>query len=69
MKKLYGALGLLGIFLCGYGIHCAAHMHDYIGTGHYFTNPWFWKGNATLAAVIATSLLMAIVKGRTDGKS
>jgi hypothetical protein len=70
MKILHAALALLGIFLCGYGIHCAQHMHEYIGTGHYFSNVWFWKGHAALAGVIATYLAMGLIRDRSkDGKS
>jgi hypothetical protein len=70
MKTLYVLMVLLGLFLCGYGIHCVLHMHQYIGTGHYWSNPWFYKAHAALFGVIAVKLGMSMVKKRSaNGKS
>lgn len=53
---------LLALYLCGYGLYCAGHMHDYIGTGHYWSNPWFYKAHATLFAIIALRIITPGVK-------
>jgi len=70
VRALHVLMALLGLFLCGYGIHCAIHMHQYIGTGHYWSNPWFYKGHAALFGVIAIHIAMGWVKDRsTNGNS
>ena len=62
-------MALFGLFLCGYGIHCALHMHAYIGTGNYWSNPWFYKAHAVLFGVIALRVAMGWVKDRAkNGK-
>ena len=62
-------MALLGLFLCGYGVFCVVHMHAYIGTGHYWSNPWFYKAHAVLFAVIALRIAMGWVRDRsTNGK-
>lgn len=43
--------------LCIYGLHCATKMSAFIGTGHYWSNPWFYKANAAFFAVIALRAL------------
>ena len=62
LRVLHGALVLLGLFLCGYGLHCAMHMHDYIGSGHYWSNPWFYKAHAALFGVVANSIAISFVR-------
>jgi hypothetical protein len=69
LRTLHLLMALLGLFLCGYGIHCVVHMHEYAGTGHYWSNPWFYKGHAALFSVIALKIAMGWVKDReTNGK-
>lgn len=41
---------LMAISLCCYGLYCAYHMHAFIGSGHYWSNPWFYKAHASLFA-------------------
>jgi hypothetical protein len=48
---------LIGLALCGYGLYCWTHMGVYVGTGHYWSNPWFYKAHACLFGVIAIRCL------------
>ena len=69
MRTLHAFMALLGLFLCGYGVFCVVHMHAYIGTGHYWSNPWFYKAHAVLFAVIALRIAMGWMRDRsTNGK-
>lgn len=45
------------IGLCLYGLYCAFRMDEFIGTGHYWSNPWFYKAHAALFAVIVLRIL------------
>lgn len=65
MRALYNLMALVGICLCAYGFYCALHMREYIGTGYYWSNPWFYKSTVAFAAVIALRLGMSLVKDRT----
>lgn len=70
MRMLYLMMALLGLFLCGYGVHCVLHFREFIGTDSYWTNPWFYKASAVLFGVIALRTAMGWVKERiTNGKS
>ena len=70
MRTLHVLMALLGLFLCGYGIHCVIHMGAYRGTGHYWSNVWFYKAHAVLFAVVALRIAMGWVKDRsTNGNS
>ncbi len=41
--------------ICVYGLYC--HMHTFIGTGHYWSNVWFYKAHACLFAAIALRII------------
>jgi hypothetical protein len=62
MKFVYGLGALLGLFLSGYGLYCSVHMHEYIGTGQYWSNSWFYKAHACLFGLIALSIAMSALK-------
>lgn len=47
------------IALCVYGLYCGYRMYAFIGTGHYWSNPWFYKGHACLFAAIGLRILTA----------
>ena len=55
-------LALIGIGLCAYGVFCTLHMHAYIGTPHYFSNPWFWKASACIVGCFIVRIAMGMVK-------
>jgi len=55
-------LALIGIALCAYGVYCTLHMHKYIGTGHYFTNPWMLKSTACILGCFIVRIAMGMVK-------
>jgi hypothetical protein len=49
---------LVALGLCTYGLYCAWHMRLYIGTAQYWSNPWFYKAHACLAAIVILYLLI-----------
>jgi hypothetical protein len=53
-------LALVGIGLCAYGFYCVLHMHEYIGTPYYWSNPWFYKSSAAMCAVVALRIGMTL---------
>jgi len=55
-------LALIGIGLCAYGVFCTLHMHAYIGTPHYFSNPWFWKASACIVGCFIVRMWMGTIK-------
>jgi len=55
VKYVYAVLALL---VGAYGLYCGWRMGAFIGTGHYWSNPWFYKGHACLFAMIALKILM-----------
>jgi hypothetical protein len=60
MKRIL--LFLTGLGLALYGLHCAIHMKAFIGSGHYWSNPWFYKAHASLFALIILRLLTPLSK-------
>ena len=58
MSHIFRLLRLLiSLGLAIYGLICSFHMGTFIGTGHYWSNPWFYKGHACLFAAIAMRII------------
>lgn len=57
MRLLRFLLLLTCLGLSIYGLYCALHMRAYIGTGYYWSNPWFYKGHACLFAIIVLRII------------
>jgi len=66
MRLLRTIMALVGLGLCVYGLHCTFHMWGYVGTGQYWSNPWFYKAHAALFGVIILSIGMSWVKDKRD---
>lgn len=56
------SLAVLGLGVCVYALICAKHMYGYIGTGQYWSNPWFFKAHACIFAMFAISIAMSSIK-------
>lgn len=57
-KLLRFLFALTGLGVCAYALYCAWHMFSYIGTGHYWTNAWFWKAHLLLPVMFIIRALM-----------
>jgi hypothetical protein len=53
----YALMLLISLSLATYGLYCWVHMRAFIGTGHYWSNVWFYKSHACLFAMISLRLL------------
>jgi hypothetical protein len=60
-RLLHILMLLFMLALCVYGLYCAWYMHGYIGTGHYWSNSWFWKGHATLILLLALRVIEPVM--------
>jgi hypothetical protein len=63
-RLLQVVMALVGLGLCIYSIHCWLHMREYVGTGQYWSNPWFYKAHAAIFGMIALYIGMSWVKAR-----
>lgn len=49
-----------------YAMICFKHMSSHIGTGHYWSNVWFWRGHACVVIMALLRLLVPRQKGPRD---
>jgi hypothetical protein len=68
LLAIHVAIVIAGVVVCAEGLRCAYHMHSYIGTGQYWSNPWFYKGHACLLGLIALSSMGRFVSTRRVGR-
>jgi hypothetical protein len=57
--------------LGGYALYCWWHLRAYVGTGHYWTNQWFYKSHACLIVLIIINLFIprCVVRAKNDSRT
>jgi len=61
LYRILVVLAALGLSV--YAIHCWLNMQQYIGTDHYWWNPWFFKAHACLIGIIILDGLAVVLFG------